>query len=201
MLMTKTMPRVLAGLAALAAFHATFARADEGATPSNTVEGSSPAETYTGQILMADGASVATLVAAGLIDSAGSADIFVNGLTMVGGVGLMMGGSIVHVTHGNGGRAAASLGLRLGLTVVGAAVGAGVANCKPNEFLCGIGETAVGSLLGLATAITIDAAVLARLRDTDERVTTPPQKRSSVALSPTLVATPTLAFAGLGGQF
>ena len=211
MMTSTTIRRVLSVLTLLVASGAAVVFADEStpSTPStpapSVVEDSPPAETYTRQILTVDAASIATLVAAGLIDATGPDDTVANGLSMIALGGMLFGGPIVHATHGNMGRTAASLGLRLGLTFVGAGVGFGLAGCDRDEFLCGVGQAAIGSSVGLLTAMAIDAAVLARWRDTDETrpVAPPPLRRPSTtfSFSPSLVATPNLALAGVSGRF
>jgi hypothetical protein len=112
----------------------------------------------------------------------------------------------VHAAHGNWGLGLASFGLRVGLPVVGILIGASTVTCHPSEFLCGVGEIAMGLMIGEAAAITLDAAVLARW-STFGTPTPSPQQRpragppSGVALAPRLVATPNLALIGLGGSF
>jgi hypothetical protein len=103
------------------------------------------------------GTLVLTLAAAGS-DSKGTtaAVVFLAGYSL--------GGPTVHWAHGNVGTGFASLGLRVGLPLTGALLGAAAADCGSGgggEF-CGLGEVAVGLLLGMGAAIAIDSAVLAR---------------------------------------
>jgi hypothetical protein len=103
---------------------------------------------YGWQIILVDLTSVA-LVVKGL----GSGSAPVAGL---GGVALVLGGPIVHGVHGRPGAFAGSLGLRVGLPLLGAAIGAGRGGgCDA----CGYGPE--GFVLGAAGAMLLDAVVLA----------------------------------------
>lgn len=84
----------------------------------------------------------------------------------------VLGGPIIHATHGNWGRAAGSLGLRVGTPIVGAALGAAMEDCSGGDF-CGLGGGVVGFAVGIAAAIAIDAAALARETVPKEPALTP----------------------------
>lgn len=168
-----------------------------------------PAETYTLQILAADGISLAVFGIGGAIEGSGhgeGADTLGNVLMYGGLGGLWLGGPIVHTAHGHWGLGLASLALRVALPVAGAAIGGAAADCTKDEWLCGLGEAVLGYTIGTAAAITIDAAVLARWSafgrsDPSSAAITPPSRPRAVALAPRLVATPNFTLVGVGGTF
>jgi len=73
----------------------------------------------------------------------------------------LLGGPIVHAGHGNWGRAAGSLALRATLPFFGGLTGAALAQCRQGQWLCGVAETSLGTLLGISTAMALDWGVLA----------------------------------------
>jgi len=183
----------------------TSARGDD--SPSTGAPGApSPPETYTLHVLAADAASIGVLAASAAIDSASSDDTFANGLAYAGLGGLVLGGPIVHAAHGHWGRSGVSLAMRVVLPVVGASIGGAMADCQKDEFLCGLGEVAIGYMVGQATAITLDAAVLARWSTFEHTAEQPPVRPSEnrthgVTVVPRLVATSKLGLVGVGGTF
>jgi hypothetical protein len=195
-----TMVVLTASLAAAPAHAQSTSSAEPPAPPQ-------PPETYTLHILGADALSIGVLVASGYIDSASSNDDFANGLSFVGIGGLALGGPIVHAVHGNWGRGAISLGMRVVLPVLGASIGASLADCQKDQFLCGLSEIGAGYSIGVATAIAVDAAVLARWstfqRPAESHAEHRPESHPSAALTlaPRLIATPERAFIGVGGTF
>jgi hypothetical protein len=67
---------------------------------------------------------------------------------------------IVHFAHRNPGRALGSFGMRFGMPLAGAFIGASLASgCDGNQ--CEASGVAAGVLLGIGGAIAIDAAVFA----------------------------------------
>jgi hypothetical protein len=109
---------------------------------------------YGGYTLGVDGASLLVFLVAGSSDSAG--------LGTLGVAGYVFGGPIVHAVHGNGGRALGSLGLRIGLPLVGAAVGASSeSDCDSDAGFC-LGQAALGFGMGMLGAMLIDAIAIAR---------------------------------------
>jgi len=145
---------------------------------------------YGWQTLIMDGATLSIFVSAAIASSADD------------GVGAKLGGlvaasyelgpGIIHVVHGNPGRGLASFGIRVGLPLAGAFIGASAASgC--DGFRCEVGGAAVGALLGAGGAIAIDAAVFAY--DDPKRISP-----SHVALRPLLSLSPGRAFVGLAGQ-
>lgn len=109
-------------------------------------------ESYGWQIAIADVAST-VLIFKAHDQSAATAGLLTYALA----------GPIIHGAHEQGGRAVASLVLRVGLPVVSAWAWAGYAQsrCSPNDDDCETeGAAAVGLLLGFATAMVIDATAL-----------------------------------------
>lgn len=75
----------------------------------------------------------------------------------VGVGGLVLGGPVVHLIHGHGGRAAGSLALRLGAPFVGGLLLS--STCGAEEYDDGFGcldEVAVGVLIGASIAVAFD---------------------------------------------
>lgn len=98
---------------------------------------------------------------------------------------------IIHFTHKNPGRGFGSMGMRLGLPLAGAFLGASVASgC--DEYGCEAGGAALGFLLGIGGAIAIDAAVFAY--DEPERA-----DAHHPSLLPLVAVTPRGALLGFAG--
>jgi hypothetical protein len=115
-----------------------------------------PVETYSAQIVAADlGGLVAFTMLAGATNEAS--------LLLL----QPLGAPVVHAVHGHFGRAFGSLVLNVGLPIAGAFIGASIdaAHCGGEEILCGMGGVVLGGMTGIASAVVIDAAVLARLPD------------------------------------
>ena len=121
--------------------------------------------------------------------------------------GYVLGGPIVHLAHGEIGRAAGSLGLRAGLPVAGAASGyllvtATAGDCHGD--LCGLTAVvfgALGGMLGVVAATIIDPAALAYEKVPDAKPAHAPKPRS-VALAPLAGPRKEGGFeVGLGGTF
>lgn len=81
--------------------------------------------------------------------------------------GYVLGAPIVHLAHGNGGRAAASLGLRVGVPALGALIGFAIAESDSDSecgnlgcVLNGVAMGAGGAVVGMAAAVLIDWVVL-----------------------------------------
>jgi hypothetical protein len=73
---------------------------------------------------------------------------------------LMLGGPLVHVSHGHGGRALASLSLRLALPTVGFMVGMRRESCS--SYDCLKEGSFWGAATGSAIASLVDVSLLAR---------------------------------------
>ncbi len=169
------------------------ARTDQEAEADEADELSSRPEWYGWQTLIVDGASFTSLVAGASLNSRpGARDTPGDSLVWVGLLGYEFGPGIVHFVHRNPGRGFASFGLRLGMPLAGAFLGASLASgCNAN--LCEAGGAGIGVLLGMGGAMAIDAAVFAY----DDA------KRSSgrrVGFLPLVAVTPRQAWVGIGGQ-
>ncbi len=117
---------------------------------------------YGWQTLATDGAAVA-LVGLGLAVELGTdspPSALTASLFTLGIAGYALGGPMVHFSQGHTGRGFASLALRVGLPVV-LGFGAVQVFCESTRELCPL-VAIPGGLLGILTAIPVDAAVLAR---------------------------------------
>lgn len=113
---------------------------------------------YGWQTLTSDGASLALILAAAGLESSGADDG--GALATAGLLGYEFGSGIIHFVHKNPGRAFGSMGIRLGMPLAGAFLGASVVSgC--DDYFCEAGGAAFGLVLGMAGAMAIDAAVLA----------------------------------------
>jgi hypothetical protein len=126
--------------------------------PTTTVAPKMRERWYGWQSLSTDGASLLLLVAAGAAsDSKGKAsDIMAYGA--VGGY--LLGGPATHLLHDSPSRGAGSLGLRLGLPIAFGFIGSSLERCSEDFDLCGVPGAIVGGVLGIATAVVLDASVL-----------------------------------------
>ncbi|MBK7585538.1 MAG: hypothetical protein IPI67_35805 [Myxococcales bacterium] len=106
---------------------------------------------YGGQTLIADGASLGAIFAGGAAES--------SELAVFGLLGMFFAAPIVHAAHGHAGKPFASLGLRVGLPIVGGFVGC-AADDSDGMFGC-LGGAAAGMFLGLVAASVLDASVIA----------------------------------------
>jgi len=112
---------------------------------------------YGWQTLIADGASLVVVpIIAGSTES--------EALAFVALGGYLLAPPIIHAAHGRWGITFASLGLRIGLPVVAALVGAAVdQDCR--DFCAG---PVVGLIAGIGGAVTLDAALLSDEKVSDE---------------------------------
>jgi hypothetical protein len=138
---------------------------------------------YGDKTLMTDGGALAFALAGAISGDNGEP------LFWIAGSGYVLGAPIVHLVHGNPGRAAASLGLRVALPIAFFGVGTTMEDCHGQDF-CGFGSFVIGVPIGMAAAIALDAAVLAR--DTVHR---------PVAIVPTASVGPNGTTIGLAGTF
>jgi hypothetical protein len=139
---------------------------------------------YGWQTLTTDGAAFTLAVAVAAVNEGGKPVVGVTALATY-----LAGGPIVHAAHGNWGRAFGSLGLRLGAPIAGAFLGAALEDCRGGDF-CGFSGAAVGLVVGMGTAIVLDAAVLAR-----EKVIEEP------TLQPVVTTGKNGTYLGLAGRF
>jgi hypothetical protein len=140
---------------------------------------------------MADGISLLVVPAVGLAvadkrqgDGGGTAVALAAG-------SYVLAPPIIHLAHGRAGIAAASLGLRLGAPLGGGFLGALAAGDCGGDF-CRLGGAALGFILGMVVATTIDAAVLSyetRALDEDSRNEArrapPPRPAKAISFAPT----------------
>jgi hypothetical protein len=148
---------------------------------------------YGWQTLVVDGTSLAALLVGASLTSQRSRNDG-PGDTLVGAglLGYVLAPGIVHLVHRNPGRGFASVGLRLGMPLAAAFLGASLASgCNTN--LCESNGAGIGVLLGMGGAVAIDAALFAY----DDA------KRSSsrhLDLLPVMSVTPQQAWIGLAGH-
>lgn len=115
---------------------------------------------YGWQTLMSDGVSVTVFLAGVSLSESSSDHGTAQSLAWFGLLGYELAPGIVHFAHRNPGRGFASFGMRLGLPLAGAFLGASLASgCDAN--LCEASGAGAGILLGMGAAIAIDAAVFA----------------------------------------
>lgn len=173
--------------------------------PTVPVSRTAPAERswYGWQILLADAASFACV---GVTEQEACL------------LGFALSGPVVHTLHGRPGRGLASLGLRVGLPLIGALIGSAVANC-PEEppapppsngnghgsgfgtvsipSFCGLSEVALGTMIGAAGAMAVDGV----LAFTDGEPAREASKPSRYAFSPRLAVGQNNVAMGIGGTF
>jgi hypothetical protein len=153
-----------------------------------------PRRTWYGwQTLIVDGAALSALLLGAAIDGSGTDG---GNVALLGLLGYEFGPGIVHFVHRNPGRGFASFGVRLGMPLTGAFLGASVSsNC--DGYRCEADGAALGFLLGMAGAIAIDAAVFAydERRPSAERAT-----RASSSWAPLVSVQPGRAWVGVGGR-
>jgi hypothetical protein len=163
-----------------------------------------PERWYGWQVAVADALSVG-LIAAGLA-VAGSADesdsaIARTGvvLSSLGFVAYLGGAPVLHGVHERPAlRALGSLGLRVGLPLVGVGLGTALANCGSSnddsfgEGFCEVVGGGLGLVIGMVTAMVMDAALSF---EPIEPVTT------GVALAPVLRVEHGRAIGGVSGRF
>lgn len=178
-----TVALALAATAAVA--DAQVVRSVYRATPTTDAgEGTTEVERYGGEVLLADVAGLSLMFLGGANDS--------EGLMQAGLVVAWLAPPAVHLGHSNGGGAVLSLLIRPALVTAGAAAGAAAAQCGDDpEFLCGLGEVAIGALVGYGVAAVVDAGVLARVT----------HRRGKAAVAPQVAVADGGVRVGLGGTF
>lgn len=149
---------------------------------------------YGGETLASDGVSAA-LVIAGVLSASGSRNSESATVVLAGAgfLGFALGPPIIHAIHGHGGKAAASLGLRVASTLLlfGGAIG-----CSGSSRQCRNGYEAMAYIgaLGYPTSIVLDAALIAR-EDVQQN------DQEAFTLVPWLTTTREGAAAGVMGAF
>ncbi len=146
--------------------------------------GPTEVERYGGEVLLADVAGLSLMFLGGVNES--------EGLMQAGLLVAWLAPPAVHIGHSNGGGAVVSLLLRPALVTAGMAAGAAAAQCgDDHEFLCGLGEAAIGGLVGYGVAAVVDAAVLARVT----------HRRGRAVVTPQVAVADGGVRVGLGGTF
>jgi hypothetical protein len=188
-------PAKAAVITAPGAHRAAEARAEEeqDKDEGDDVDASLGRHWYGWQTLTADGVTFSALLAgAWLSNQSSSSDSPAASLTWFGLLGYELAPGCVHFAHRNPGRGFASFGLRLGMPLAGAFIGASLASgCNTN--LCEASGAGIGVLLGMGGAIAIDAAVFAY--DDPKH---PSGRR--LGLLPLVSVTPHQAWIGVGGR-
>lgn len=136
---------------------------------------------YGWQILGTDAAAVLLLMAAGAGNEKAN---HTEWLAIPAAGSYVFGGPIVHSAHGNPGRAGISLGMRVGLPLLGILVGGLGDTCSSAEDNCIRASAALGGLLGLVTAVTVDTVVLPWEKPAPTAV--PPAATPCVAVAPVI---------------
>jgi hypothetical protein len=174
------------------------AAADDAPSRAEPVEPQAPSvpgEWYGWQLFVVDVASDLTILASSSVSDTGGAS---TGLAALGGLSGVVGGPIVHgVHHRSAGLVVGSLGLRVGLSTFGMAIGAAQGTCPPptcsgGEFCFNFNVTPcvpqtalVGAVVGLVIAQFIDDTFLS----TEPAHALPPR---ATAVAPTLRIDPAL---------
>jgi hypothetical protein len=159
---------------------------------------------YRWQVAATDAGVIAAAAAGFALEGRGFLDNVPSNMLMgVASAGYFLGAPVVHLAHREYGRAGISIILRVGLPIVGGAIGARLASCSRDEWLCGLDEFAKGFALGAVTAAIVDSAFVAPGSpshvEPDRVVARRPPP--AVRLSPRLVAAPNVALLGVGGSF
>ena len=146
---------------------------------------------YGWQTLVADGAAL-TLLSVGI-------SLESSGLAAAGLLGYALGSPAVHVGHARPLTALGSAGLRIALPATGMLLAPELGNCQhdeePSLASCTTESRVVGTLLGAAVAIALDASWLAR-----ESVPEQPAPRK-LSLTPTLELARERQVVGVQGSF
>jgi hypothetical protein len=156
--------------------------AGPGATAPASEQAEPERESYGWQIAIADVAATVLLLESD--HSRGSANA---GLAVYA-----LGGPIVHLAHDQGGRALASVALRVGLPLASAWLWGG--HCSSSDDDCDSeGAVAIGVILGVVTAMVIDATALSH----PVKATKP----AGATWAPQLTATPQRVALGVLARF
>ncbi len=150
---------------------------------------------YGWQTLIADGTSLLVLpIVAGVTQSP------TLGAVAVGGY--FLAPPFIHGAHGRWGIFAASLGLRVGMPVVGGLLGAAAQGDCRGDLCIPVGA-AIGVAIGVLGAVALDAALLSyEPEEHDPRYRGQPTKPSQTAWSPTIAPRKEGGFTlGLGATF
>ena len=150
---------------------------------------------YGWQTLIADGTSLLVLpIVAGVTQSPGLGGVAVGGY--------FLAPPFIHGAHGRWTMFAASLGLRVGMPVVGGLLGAAAQGDCGGDLCIPVGA-AIGVAVGVLGAVALDASLLSyETVEYDPRYGGQPTKPSHVAWSPTIAPRKEGGFTlGLGATF
>jgi len=160
------------------------------------------------QILATDVVAAGAFVGGNALESETTAT---GDVMMVGGaLSYALGGPIVHIAHGNYGRAAISAGLRVLLPIIGANIGVAFSSCDRTQALanlCYVDDMAAGFLVGAAAAATADNLLVTPWHVGGGAAAPPVSatatraRTTALSLTPRIVATQDHALFGLGGRF
>jgi hypothetical protein len=199
--MSRGMRSLLAAtLVGAAALTAATAHADDDSTTTTAtttkVQHEPEQSWYGGQTLATDGAAFALALAGGATMQAPGVS---TALAMASLATYVLGGPIVHGTHGRGGAAVGDLVMRLAVPITGALLGAAIgsavapasASTCEDDGPCGggLGGAVLGLGIGIVTASIVDATVLA-YEPTAPRHSQPDQDASGIRVVPSVAVVP-----------
>ena len=153
---------------------------------------------YGYQPLIADAISISLFL--------GGAASTTDGVTTAGYLGFILGTPIIHMAHGNIGKGFGSLGLRVGVPLTAAAIGAisGLiiaSRSGDRDEAAGTGAI-IGASIGVAGCVVIDAAGFAYTKElVEERAVTTARPRPTFTLAPSVDVRKDRAAIGIVGQF
>ncbi len=156
-------------------------------------EPTTPTDWYGWQIIAADATAISlVLIGAGEEGDAGP-------VLVAAGFGVfLLGAPFLHVANGEEENSAGSVALRMGAPVSGFLLGGfiGAGSGGDNDLGAALTGLVIGFTAGVATAMTVDAAFIAKK---DAKMEHPEAAKVSVA--PSVAVTPKGAFTGLAGTF
>jgi hypothetical protein len=126
-------------------------------------------------------------------DVASIALLFTGSGASLGGVGFFVAPPVIHGVHGNTSMAIASPLMRMGLPLVGGAIGASAASCSSSDedSWCELGGALAGLGIGLLTAMIVDYSLAWEDRAVPARMAqapTPPHRPPRFSLTTAGVA-------------
>ena len=126
-----------------------------------------------------------------------------SGLMIAGATYALVPGA-VHLIHGNPKLALASVGVRISLPLLGAALMSDVSDCgSDSSFGCGYADPYIGFMLGASAAIVIDhlMSIDRHAPPRDPRHVRSTRRPPAIEVAPTLAVTPRGGALGLLGRF
>lgn len=147
---------------------------------------------YGWKTLLADGISAGTMLTGWLLDER---DITGGQVILVGGaLGYLVVPGAIHFAHQNSGRGFVSMGIRLGMPLAGAILGASLTSgC--DQVLCEEQGATIGVVSGMGAALALDATFLAYERPRGR----PQHEVAGASLVPLVSLAPERALLGIGG--